>query len=172
MITPREPGRLVTISRQGESMPAIIRNPKDFWTGIAFIGFGLAFFLFAQDYPMGSARRMGPAYFPTILSCVLMLIGLAAAIRSFFGHGSRLSGFALKPMALVFLAAVLFGLLIRDVGMVGSIILLVMISSYASVHFAWRRAALLAVAMAVFCVAVFVYGLGLPIPVIGPILGG
>lgn len=153
-------------------MPAFIRNPKDFWTGVVFIGFGLAFLLVAQDYHLGSARRMGPAYFPTILSCVLMLIGLAAAIRSLFGRGSPVGAFALKPMALVAISTVLFGLMVRDFGMVITIFLMIMVSAYASVHFSWRSAALLGVAMAAFCVAVFDYGLGLSIPVIGSVFGG
>jgi len=153
-------------------MPAFIRNPKDFWTGLVFIAFGLAFLLIAQDYPMGSARRMGPAYFPVILSCVLMLIGLATAIRSFFGRGAPVGAFALKAMVLVTIATVLFGLLVRDAGMVISVFLMIMISAYASVHFNWKSAALLGIAMAAFCVLVFDYGLGLSIPIFGTIFGG
>jgi hypothetical protein len=153
-------------------MPAFIRNPKDFWTGLVFIGFGLAFLLIAQDYPLGSARRMGPAYFPTILSCVLMLIGLATAIRSFFGQGAPVGAFAVKAMVLVATSTVLFGLLVRDAGMVISVILMIMVSAYASVHFNWKSAALLAVAMAAFCVLVFDYGLGLSIPIFGTMFGG
>jgi Tripartite tricarboxylate transporter TctB family len=153
-------------------MPAFIRNPKDFWTGLVFIGFGIAFLLIAGGYPLGSARRMGPAYFPTILSCVLMLIGLAATVRSFFGGRTELRGFALQPMALIAFGTVLFGLLVRDAGLVVSIVLLVMISAFASSHFNWRTAAMLAVGMTVFCVGIFVYGLGLAIPIFGPLFGG
>ena len=55
-------------------MPSFVRNPKDFFTGLIFIAFGIGFLLIAQHYPLGSARRMGPAYFPTILSVVLILL--------------------------------------------------------------------------------------------------
>ena len=48
-----------------------IRNGKDFWAGLMFVGAGLSFMLVAQNYPMGSAVRMGPAYFPTMLGGLL-----------------------------------------------------------------------------------------------------
>lgn len=153
-------------------MQAIIRNPKDFWTGAIFIAFGIAFLLIAQGYPLGSARRMGPAYFPTVLSVVLILIGIAAAVRSFTGQGAAIGRFAFKPMALVTIGTIVFGVLVRDAGLVAAVIALVLISAYASVHFTWRAAGLLGVGLAIFCVAIFIYGLGLSIPVVGPILGG
>jgi putative tricarboxylic transport membrane protein len=153
-------------------MTALIRNQKDFWTGVIFIAFGVAFLAIAQGYPLGTARRMGPAYFPTILSVVLMLIGLAAMVRGFVTRGTPFTAFALKPMVLIALGTVLFGLLIRDAGLVVAIVLLVAISAYSSMHFSWKTAGLLAAALSVFSVLVFVKALGLSIPVIGPLLGG
>lgn len=153
-------------------MFASIRNPKDFWTGALFISFGLAFLLIVQDYPMGSARRMGPAYFPTILSIGLILIGLATTVRSFLASGTAVGTFALKPMALVALGTVMFGVLVRDAGIVAAVVTLVAISASASTRFTWRMALLLAALLATFCVLVFVYGLGLPMPIIGSLLGG
>jgi hypothetical protein len=153
-------------------MPAFVRHPKDFWTGLVFIAFGIAFLLIAQGYPLGSARRMGPAYFPTILSVVLILIGIAAAVRSFISPGTPITRFALKQMALIALGTVAFGVLVRSAGLVAAIVALTVVSAYASIHFSWRAAGLLGIGLAAFCVAVFVYGLGLSIPVVGPLLGG
>ncbi|MBI4207936.1 MAG: tripartite tricarboxylate transporter TctB family protein, partial [Betaproteobacteria bacterium] len=44
-----------------------IRNQEDFWAGLMFIGFGILSIVVSRDYPMGSAMRMGPGYFPTYL---------------------------------------------------------------------------------------------------------
>jgi hypothetical protein len=153
-------------------MTAFIRNPKDFWTGVIFIAFGIAFLAIAQGYPIGTARRMGPAYFPVILSVVLILIGLAAAARGVLTRGGPVTAFALKPAVLITVGTVVFGLLIRDGGLVVSIVLLVLISAYSSMHFNWKSAGLLAAGLSVFSVIIFVKGLGLSIPVIGPLLGG
>jgi len=60
-----------------------IRNGRDFWAGLMFIGFGLGFMLVAQNYPMGSAVRMGPAYFPTVLGGLLAILGAVIVFRSF-----------------------------------------------------------------------------------------
>src|SRR5262245_14469827 len=98
-------------------MPSFVRNPKDFLTGLIFIAFGIGFLLIAQHYPLGSARRMGPAYFPTILSIVLILIGLATTLRSFISPGTPISGFAVRGMVLVAAGTIAFGLLVRDAGL-------------------------------------------------------
>ena len=49
-----------------------IKSPKDFWAGLMFIGFGLFFAIWAvTHYQMGTAVRMGPAYFPAVLGGLL-----------------------------------------------------------------------------------------------------
>ena len=60
-----------------------IKNGKDFWAGLMFMGFGLGFTLVAQNYPMGSAVRMGPAYFPTMLGGMLVVLGAMVFFRAF-----------------------------------------------------------------------------------------
>jgi hypothetical protein len=60
-----------------------IKNPKDFWTGIIYILFGGLAFWIAREYGFGSASRMGPGYFPTVLSSLLALFGVIALVRSF-----------------------------------------------------------------------------------------
>src|SRR5438445_3291707 len=60
-----------------------ITNGKDFWAGLVFIAFGLAFMLISQNYAMGNAVRMGPAYFPTVLGGMLAVLGAAIFLRAF-----------------------------------------------------------------------------------------
>src|SRR6267378_5977983 len=60
-----------------------ITNGKDFWAGAMFIAFGLAFMLISQNYAMGNAVRMGPAYFPTVLGGMLAVLGAAVLVRGF-----------------------------------------------------------------------------------------
>jgi len=61
-----------------------IKSQKDFWAGLMFIGFGLFFALWALgNYQMGSAVRMGPAYFPTVLGGLLAFLGAMVLIESF-----------------------------------------------------------------------------------------
>ncbi len=41
-------------------MASAIRNPKDLYSGLLFMAFGLAAVIMGRDYPMGTAVRMGP----------------------------------------------------------------------------------------------------------------
>src|SRR5690606_24798392 len=94
---------------RGESTVfSFIRDPKDFWSGVMFLVFGLSAVLIGQDYEMGSAGRMGPGYFPVVLGGMLSLIGLVSVVRSFFHQGEGLGRFALKEAFLVLFAVLLF----------------------------------------------------------------
>ncbi len=152
-------------------MSHIIRHPKDFWSGVMFMFFGLAAVWIGQEYPMGTAGRMGPAYFPVVLGGLLSLIGAIALVRSFIVRGEPLEKFAVKPLVLIILAVVLFGFLVRGAGMVVAVSVLVLVSACASQRFNLVHSLLLAAGAALFCVAVFVWGLGLPLPVFGPWFG-
>ena len=145
-----------------------IRSPKDFWAGVLYAGFGGIAVIFARDYGMGSGARMGPAYFPTVLGSLLLLIGFASIVRSLAKDGEPLGAIAWKPMLLVTAATVLFGLLLRAAGLVPAIVVLVLVSAAASVkfRFAWRALGLMALLVA-FCALVFVEGLGLNVPLLG-----
>ena len=153
-------------------MTPLIRNPKDFWAGVIYAAIGLAAIVIGRDYGMGSATKMGPAYFPTVLGAMLALIGLASIIRSFLRPGEPISIFAYKEIALVLAATVLFGLLVRGAGVVISIFVLVLMSAYASVKFRWGPSIALAVGLTVFCVLVFIKGLGIPLTIFGSWFGG
>lgn len=149
-------------------MPASIRHPKDFWTGIIFLLFGLGAVVIALDYPLGSASRMGPAFFPIVLGGLLALIGAIAVARSFVRDGEPVGRFYVKEIALILGSVLLFGYLMRGAGLVPAVFLLVLASAFASSHFHAGRTLLLAAGLAAFAVIVFVKLLGLPLPVFGP----
>jgi hypothetical protein len=150
----------------------MIRNAKDFWTGLIYVFFGATAILVARDYGMGTAVKMGPAYFPTILGGLLVGIGVISVIRSFIIPGAPIAAFAFKGLILVSVSALVFGFLVRRAGLAVALPLLVIISAYASTRFRWRPTLLIAAGLTVFCVLVFLKGLGIPLPIIGPWFGG
>jgi putative tricarboxylic transport membrane protein len=149
-----------------------IRDPRDFWSGVIFGGAGLAAVLFGRELSMGTATKMGPGYFPTVLGMILTLIGLALVVRACLVRGESLAGFAVRPLLLVLGAAVVFGLTVRGAGLMVALIVLVVVSAAASRFVEWRSTAILAVGLAVFSAVVFVKVLGLPISVLGRWFGG
>lgn len=152
-------------------MPSFIRHPKDFWSGIIFLFVGLAAIIIGRDYSMGTAARMGPAYFPTILGGILALIGLAATVRSLFRQGEAVGKFAVRELIIILSAILSFGFLVRGAGLVVAAVVLVMLSCYASPKFRWGPSLLLAIGLTVFCVLVFVKLLGVPLPIFGSWFG-
>jgi hypothetical protein len=153
-------------------MPALIRSPKDFWAGVLYAAIGGAAIVIARDYGMGSSSRMGPAYFPTVLGGLLLLIGIASLVRSFFARGEPIGAIAWKGMFLVTLATVLFGVLLRPAGLVVALATLILVSAAASVKFRfdWRALTMMA-GLILFCALVFVKGLGLPVALLGTWFG-
>ena len=145
-----------------------IRNAQDFWSGILFAVFGALFIIFARAYDMGSAARMGPAYFPTMLGGLLFLIGILICLRSLAagageGHITR---FHFKPLLLVLGAVVAFGLLLRPGGLFVALAALVIISSLGGDRFRLRDVLLLTLVLALLVYGVFIFGLGLTVPVL------
>lgn len=149
-------------------MSTFIRHPKDFWSGIVFVAIGLSAIYLAQDYGMGTAGRMGPAYFPTALGSLLGLVGLGCLVRSFFHKGEAISKLHLKELTLVLVAVLLFGFLMRGAGLVPAAVILVVLSAWASPKFHFGKTLALAVGLALFAVVLFVKLLGLPMPIFGP----
>ena len=142
----------------------LIRHPKDFWAGVLFIAFGGAACVIALDYAMGTAARMGPGYFPRVLGLLLCALGALLVLRSFKLQGAPLSFPTFKPIAIVLGSVLLFGLVVNKAGLVIATLLLVLVSSTASHEYRWRESIVAAIALAVFVVVAFRYGLGLQLP--------
>lgn len=150
-----------------------IRHPKDFWSGAMFFAAGIAFVGLAQDYAIGTAQRMGPGYFPTLLGGLLAVLGLVIAIQGLTrgAPDGAVERFHFGPLAIVLGAVVLFGLLLRPLGLVVALLVLIGASAYASHEFRLREVVPLALFMVLLVLAVFVWGLGMVIPVWPAFLG-
>ncbi len=153
-------------------MSSLIKSPKDFWTGVVYFGFGAIAFWIARDYSFGTASRMGAGYFPTVLSGLLMVFGLLALLRGVTRNGKPFGVFAWKQALLIFASTVAFGLLLLRAGLIIALIVLILGSASASSKFRFEwKALLMALGLIVFCVLVFIKGLGLPMPLLGSWFG-
>jgi len=142
-----------------------IKSPKDFWAGLMFIGVGLFFVVWAAThYQLGTAVRMGPAYFPILLGGLLAFLGVLILLESFAMTGPPVPKFRFRPLILISLACVVYGYLMKPLGLVGATAAIVIISAYGGHEFKWKEVIILAVVLIVFSVLVFVKGLSLPFP--------
>jgi putative tricarboxylic transport membrane protein len=150
----------------------MIRSSKDFWSGLIYVFIGSSAIIIARDYGMGTALRMGPAYFPTMLGGLLLLIGAVSVIRAFLVKGSPIGAFAFKGIVAVVGATILFGLIVREAGLAIALPLLAIVSALGSTRFRWWPTLAMAAALTVFCIYVFIKGLGIPLPILGSWFGG
>jgi len=191
-----------------------IKSPKDFWAGLMFIGTGLFFAIWAYAYyQMGTAVRMGPAYFPFLLGGLLVFLGVLVFIEGFAFEGRgeplhlpfsfvdlviALAIFAVliylatkvgispdygmlaaslivsvltvlyrpeaKALVLISVACIVYGYVMKPLGLVGATAALVFISAYGGHEFKWKEVGILFVILIVFSYLVFVKGLTLPFP--------
>jgi hypothetical protein len=143
----------------------MIRNPKDFWAGVLFITFGAAAIVIAGSYPLGTAARMGPGYFPRMLGALLVVLGAALALRATRIPGAPLARLQWRPTVIVLGSVVLFGAIVNRAGLVLSTILLIVLASAASREFRPRESLVAGMFLAALAVGVFIIGLQLLLPI-------
>jgi len=141
-----------------------IRSPKDFWAGLAFIAIAAGFTGLSQRYGMGNMHRMGPALFPTLVGGLLACLGLVITVRAFAIDGSPVPRLYLRPMGISLVALALFGVALAHFGLLAAIAVLVLVGALASRESKPIETVGLVLALMAFSTAVFVWLLGLPIP--------
>ena len=143
-----------------------LRNNKDFLAGLLLLAIGATGFYLALDYPFGSALRMGPGYFPRVLAGILMAFGVFILTRSILKVEKVKGVWGWKPLFFIVAALVAFGWIMNRYGLVPAILVMFFVAAFGGHEFKVLEVTILAVAMCAFAVGVFVYGLGLPYPLL------
>ncbi len=140
-----------------------IKKPKDFWSGVMFVAFGLFFMVSGMHYKAGTAASMGAGYFPRLLSGALILTGTILSLGSLWtGPAGEAPGrFNWRTMVLIIGPVFLFGRLLQPLGLVLSLFVLIGGVSYASHEFKWKDTLLNALVLTLLCVGIFVWSLKL-----------
>jgi hypothetical protein len=141
-----------------------VRSPQDFGAGLVFVLIGAAGIVFGQDLAVGSAARMGPGFFPMLLSCLIIAIGLVLSVRGVVIDGPPIERIHIRPLFAILAAILAFGALIDRIGLALTAALLTIGAAYAQRKVNLKETLLLAVGLALFTVAVFVYALSQPLP--------
>ena len=143
-----------------------LSNNKDLWAGAMLIATGAAAVIIARNYAFGTTLRMGPGYFPTVLGGILILFGLYLVVSGLRSTDEIQGSWPLRAMIVLPLALVLFGVLMTHAGFLPALLVLIFGSALAGPQFRLVEVLLLAAALSVVSVALFVWGLGLPYPLI------
>ena len=142
-----------------------ITNPKDFYAGLMFFLVGLGAMIVAFGYPLGTASRMGPGYFPRVLGGILMVLGAILAIKSLRETGGKINPFAWKAVALVLGGVGVFAAIVIQVGLVVATTVLIFITGYASKEFNVKESIISSIVLSAASVGIFIIGLKLQFPI-------
>ena len=153
-----------------------IKSQQDFYSGLMFMGAGVAFAWGATNYNVGTGARMGPGYFPLMLGVLMALVGAVITFTALVietEDGDKIGKWAWRPLFYIIAANVVFGVLLaglRDFnvpafGLIVAIYALTFIASMAQAGWKFKTTLLLATALAVGSYLVFVMALALQFPV-------
>ena len=149
-----------------------LRNAKDFWSGVLFAAVGLFFIVTVQELRLGTAARMGPAYFPTILGGLLTLLGLLLVVRGFLSRISltttdahRVEPFHWRILTLILGSVLVFSFLLNTCGVLLAVGAMIFVSACAEKKVHWKETLAVVVVLDAIVWVTFVYGIGMQIPV-------
>ena len=149
-----------------------VRNQRDFWSAAMFVIFGLLFIVWSMDYQFGTAQRMGPGYFPTVLGALLIGLGVLVGLPTVKAGSvaTQVEKIGWRGLLVILGAVVLYAVLLPRLGFVAALVVLVILSAMASEEFAWRETLISVAVLGVCSYLVFVKGLDLQFPVWPPFL--
>ncbi len=150
-----------------------IKSQKDFWAGAMFLVTGLAFGLGALNYNFGSSARPGPAYFPFGLGMIQAVIGIVILFESLTietEDGEPIGPWAWRPLLTTIGAIAIFALTLPRLGLVVSLPILIAVVSMPNRDVRLKDIVISSVVLTLASWLIFIYGLGLTIPVWPPFL--
>jgi putative tricarboxylic transport membrane protein len=138
----------------------------DVLAGLLFAAVAIVGLWASRNYPIGTTTRMGTGYVPRLLCWILLALGVLIALQGFRAGGLIELG---RPIwrAIVFvpLSLLVFAFLIGPFGVVASTVALVVVGALAGRESRPLEVAVAAVFLVILTLTIFVWGVGLPIPV-------
>lgn len=144
---------------------ALARRSEQIAAGVVML-FGVAVGAIAYSYPMGSLARPGPGFGPFLVAC--LIVGLGAAIMVEVHNGSfKPFRMPLRPLLATGAGILAFAILVERIGFMPATVALMLLSGLGERRLSYWPLLGVAVVMAVFGSAVFIWGLGVPLRSIG-----
>jgi len=147
------------------------RNNRDFWAGLLYIFTGALSIFIALDYPFGSALRMGPGYFPRVLGGIMIVFGIAVLMMGVKNKEKIKGNWSIRALIILPLSAVVFGVLMEHAGFIPALAALIPVAAASGKEFRWLEVLLLTIGLTVMSLGIFIWGLGLPYPMIKGLWG-
>jgi putative tricarboxylic transport membrane protein len=163
-------------SQQRSGVGFSIRNPRDFWGGLALIALAILALWASRDLPGQRGFAFGPGTAPRLFAGVLAVLGAAVAFFGLITDGPPIEKYKLRGPSFVIVSILLFAVMIRGfsvtlfgiplsmppLGLIPSTFIAFMVSILGSSEMRWVESLIAAVGMTIFCWVLFVILLNLP----------
>ena len=145
------------------------RSVPDVLAGGIFILIGGAFVVGSLGYELGTPLRMGPGYFPLMVGAILATLGLAIVVKGLIaGEVISFGPIPWRAATAIVLAIVFFGFTVRRLGFVPASAVTAFLTTLASPRIRLLTAVAVSAGLTVAATLIFVVGLQLRIPLLGP----
>jgi putative tricarboxylic transport membrane protein len=145
---------------------ARVRVSKELLAGMSLVLVALLALWASADLEAGTRRAVGPGALPRAVALLILGGGAVMAVAALVRGGEPLGRWPLRAPIFVSLAIAAFALSIRSLGLAVAGPVVVIVSAAASAETRPVEILVLAVVMTAFCIGLFRYALGLPIPVL------
>jgi hypothetical protein len=152
-----------------------IKSQRDFWSGLMFVATGIVFAVGATNYSLGTSARPGPGFFPLILSVIMAILGAIVLFKSLTIEsegGDPIGAIAWRPLIVIVASIAVFGAALPRLGMVVTVPILIVMTSFAGDEFHWKGVIANAIVLTFGSWVIFVWGLKLTIPMWPTFFGG
>jgi hypothetical protein len=142
-----------------------VLSSKDALSGLLFVVIGLLAVVFARTYDFGTARAMGPGYFPVVLGCLIAGLGTVLLAKALIvpADADRVAGVSTRAILLVLASIVSFAILIRPAGLIIAVSAAVIIGRLAGSKVRLIETIAMTGVLALVCSVLFVYALNMPL---------
>ncbi len=149
----------------------MIRAPLEAGAGLFLIAVGGIALWQGAELSAGTLSQIGPGMLPRALAALTVLCGIGSLADAVLNHGAGLERWHLRGPLFILGAAVLFGLAVRPLGLAVAAPVAIVVGAFASSETKIGETVVFSAVITVFCLALFKYALGLPIPVAPWLIG-
>lgn len=153
------------ITRRSEGRPLLLRSPQELASTLLISAISLAGLWIGRDWETGTLASVQAGFFPRLVCLMLLFLGIANLLRAMAGEGAATPSWSWRPSVAITAAVLSFAAVLDRAGLVFAILALIAIGGFAGRPLRPVALAVLWVSLAGSCVAIFSWGLGLPLPI-------
>jgi len=138
-----------------------VKAPRDFGAGMVIMLIGIAGLYFGKDLTYGTAGRMGPGYFPFLLSIIIIALGASISVKALIAEGPPIHMPVFKPLFFVVASIVIFGYLTTVLGLAVTAVVTTLVAVLARSELSLKESMPFVVLLVVGCILAAYGSLGI-----------